>query len=52
MEGKLSSADSAGSVPLSEKVDRINARTITGCKEECVSWKGIVRDEWFICDDH
>jgi hypothetical protein len=30
------------------KVDRLNSRTIGGCKKEFVSWKGIVRDEWFV----
>lgn len=32
------------------KVDRLNARTIAGCQKEFVSWKGIVRDEWFLLD--
>lgn len=32
------------------KVDRLNARTIAGCQKEFVSWKGIVRDEWFLAE--
>lgn len=32
------------------KVDRINSRTIGTCHREFVSWKGIVRPEWFIDD--
>jgi len=33
-----------------ETVGRVNARTVAGCKKEFVSWKGIVRPEWFIAD--
>jgi Protein of unknown function (DUF4238) len=33
-----------------KKVDRLNSRTIAGCKREFVSWKGVVRDEWFVPD--
>jgi hypothetical protein len=29
------------------KVDQFNSRTIAGCRKEFVSWKGIVRPEWF-----
>ena len=32
------------------KVDRINSRTIGTCHKEFVSWKGIVRPEWFLND--
>jgi hypothetical protein len=32
------------------KVDRLNSRTIATCKKEFVSWKGVVRDEWFVGD--
>lgn len=28
-------------------VDKMNARTLGWCRNEFVSWKGIVRDEWF-----
>jgi hypothetical protein len=31
-------------------VDRLNARTISGCQKEFVSWKGVVRGEWFLPD--
>ena len=30
-----------------ENVNRANARTISNCRKEFVSWKAIVRDEWF-----
>jgi hypothetical protein len=33
-----------------ETVDRVNSRTIAGCKTEFVSWKGTTRPEWFIAD--
>jgi hypothetical protein len=29
------------------KVDQFNSRTIAGCRKEFVSWKGILRPEWF-----
>jgi hypothetical protein len=29
------------------KVDQFNSGTIAGCRKEFVSWKGIVRPEWF-----
>ena len=32
------------------KVDRMNSRTIGTCHNEFVSWKGIVRPEWFLND--
>jgi hypothetical protein len=28
-------------------VDRINERTIGHCREEFVSWRGVVRESWF-----
>jgi hypothetical protein len=33
-----------------DKVDRLNSRTLAGCQNAFVSWKGIVRDEWFVVD--
>ena len=33
-----------------QTVDRANSRTIRRCKKEFVSWKGIVRSEWFVAD--
>ena len=38
-------------LPLySDQVERSNARTIAYCQQEFVSWKGVVRDEWFLPD--
>ena len=34
----------------SDQVERANARTLDYCKKEFVSWKGIVREEWFLPD--
>jgi hypothetical protein len=33
-----------------ETVDRLNSRTIAQCTKEFVSWKGIIRGEWFLPD--